>query len=267
MKRLTLLTIAVLLSEVLCAQPLYTQLDTLMGRNTRYYYSEWYDSCAIYYTDTASFELVANMPISWEGPNFNVLASEHRTQAPLLVLGLAALVSMDSLDQAIPTLHPGYAAEYLRLYQAGAVPASVLWEHQRFYPREMTLIDSVRWDTATPYILKVPKNDFARYSTADTDFTYCYVYEAYFPSPVQVDSLFYILGTHNGNCLEVIGEEYHLSHWPTRYCSIEERTADRCDMCRQIFRVFGGDGHDGWHLENFQRTRFSPFLPIVAAPE
>ena len=267
MKQLFSLAAATMLAACMAtAQPSHSTPDTLTERNARYHYSEWYDSCALYYSDSAMFLMEESLPIAMTAPNRDIIAAEHYTGSPLTVVGLAALVSIDIDPQYLPPIHPGRAAEYMMIYQAGGIPATVPWEEQRYYPRELTLIDSVRWDTATPYIFKLPKRHDLRFSTADTDFTYCYVYEAYFDTPVTVDSLFYILGTHRSNILN----RSQWEHWPTSYCNLNESTASYCDLCPQRLRVFMGYGEeftgDNWVLRNFQRVRYTPLLPIVAGP-
>lgn len=272
MKKLTMLAAAAVLATTLAAQPSYTDLDTLMGRNPRYHYSEWYDSCATYYSDTADFTFRGDRHMSWEETNPNVVASEHRAEGPLMVVGLAAFVSMDTA-LPFPSKSDNRAAEYMMIYQAGGVRATTPWALQRYYPRELTLLDSVRWDTATPYIFKMPRRDDLRFSNADTDFAYCYVYEAYFATPVTVDSMFYIAGTHRSNCIGVVFENGYVDrwlNWPTSYGSVEVQGVSYCDLCPQRLRIFGGFGleptADEWVLRNFQRNRFTAFLPIVARP-
>lgn len=64
----------------------------------------------------------------------------------------------------------------------------------------LTLIDSVQWDTATPYRIIFPRNAQAEYGAAGSDyFMYCLAYDAYFHEPVEVNGIYTVVGTTRNN--------------------------------------------------------------------
>lgn len=275
MKR-TLLLLFVLPLAVATAQPAYNNLDTVTGLPARYYVPGWYNSCHSFRADTASFIVGGHILCDHHGwsPN-NVVVREFSTDAPREILGMVALVN---INPGFPTYMAdttaGRATEYLMLLQGTdtitdayrntdsteIIPSSEL-------PRQMTILDSLRWDTVTPLILRLPKKYNA---VADTDFFHCYAYECRFPTPVTVDSVFYVLGTFRSNYIYATGG---LANYPTSYFDIWEQYDIHCNRCtgHDNSRVFWGyrfpDTPAGlWNYRNGDKAMFGIFFPIIEEP-
>ncbi len=201
---------------------------------------------------------------------------EHLTDSPLRIAGVAAMVHIIDSTPDIPSMSMPRAYESLMLFQGTDEP-DVPRSWLRDFPRKMTLLDSIRWDTASPYILKVPRNRAAENSLIDTDFTYCPVYEVYFDSAITVDSLFYIAGTGRSNISATIYNDdgtinVRCRYFPTEYMHVVDNEQYVCDKCRPRGRSFGGRyPHDPlappdsvWRRINYYTICVGPFLPILA---
>ena len=274
-----LLLLFVLPLAAATAQPSYSNLDTVTGLPAHYYVPAWYNICPSFRADTASFIVGGHILCDHHGwsPN-NVVVREFSTDAPREILGMVALVNINPgfpTPMADPTA--GRAPEYLMLLQgtdtiAGAyysgdttqpIPSSRL-------PRHMTILDSLRWDTVTPLILRLPKKHNA---VADADFFHCYAYECRFPAPVTVDSVFYVLGTYRSN---YVYENYRMPNYPTAYYYIDEQYDIQCNRCdgsdnSRVFAVshFPDTPDALWSLglRNEDLAMFGLFFPIIDEPE
>lgn len=254
------LLIALLLCAVWPAAQSQTY-DTVYCRDPECYYHEWYDECPQFYQDSHRFCLTQH-------PFF--LYSDAKRYAipiyaphPVRVRGIAALVAIDTTVEMesctngayLNSIGNGYIPEYFELYRYQGV----------IHPYEeidiLELIDSVRWDTATPVIVKLPRsNDTAQYG-----FQYCYLYKAYFDSTFTMDSLFYIGGTSFGN--------EHLSYWsstlknrPVLYSEMEHfsRIPNYSHYCGTSRRALFKEEMDTyWRRSSPQWGHFGPFFPIL----
>lgn len=228
--------------------------DTIPGRYYKYYYTQWYDTCAdfddtIHPTFYHKFSL--DSPIQSWGPLF---AKWNYTPQPMGVLGLTAMVDIyaDHRYFRDTVKEP----EYLFLYQLGA-------------NNSMIKLDSVRWDTIKPHIMKLPLSGvYERYA-------YCYAYDVYFKSPVTVDSSFYVAGTVNSNYFGPTETDPNpaFSNIPTFYRSVEEWTegwgydpndppvGDDCHALYQGKITTGSDTDGPWYP---YVDVFGYYLPIVS---
>ncbi len=139
--------------------------DTIDSRYDSCYYTRWYDTCRSYlngqqaklrgfeFVDLAAIPLYTDSPIQVKG-------------------GVAMVVRPEDFQRYFYNSYPslGYPRlpEYVKLFQCDAGT------------RTMITLDSARWDTLTPKIMKMPL------STYGDTFAYCYAYEAYFDKPVTV---------------------------------------------------------------------------------
>ena len=180
-----LLSLIVLLSIV---QSVSAQAnDTIYGRSPNYYYMDWYDECEKFYqpyTDSYS-DRVCLIGIG----NYTQLCYVGRYQHPrrrLLIKGFSAMLSMDYMSmcaQAVPhAMGETRLPEYMYLYQHDTVQDSLI------------LLDSIRWDTAAPKIMKLPKNN-----DTSAGFLYCEAYEVMFKEPHVVSGSFFIAGSDYSN--------------------------------------------------------------------
>lgn len=260
-------TLLVALLSLACSLSSFCQAtDTIVGRCPDYYYNGWYDECPRYHTDTNNFALDGySQPVSGDGANNRIVYMEQYSPGPITVRGVAVMVAMaPELDPVaghyMPPADSLRLPELIYIYQGGpAIPGLSPY----YFPRQMTLLDSVRWDTAAPKIMIVPKNAGAVASADTSQMLRCYVYEALFDTAVTVQDTFYFAGTFRSNTLN---DSNHLSHFPTDYVVVRDMYTDPCDKCPVAGRLFFGLA--SWpteYLEVFNWNWFlsGPFLPIL----
>ncbi len=226
MKKFLLIMLAAMGTLPLSAQT----PDTIDSRYDSCYYTRWYDTCRSYLNGQQAklrgFEFV------------DLAAIPHYTDSPIQVKGGVAMVVRPVdferiLFKPYSTLGYPRLPEYIILYQYDEGTDS------------MIVLDSVRWDTLAPKIMKIPLS-----INMDT-FAYCYAYEAYFDKPVTVDSTFYIAITYNSNDF-VSGEILIYTHIPTFYISIamlpwnsclgyDPMSPDGSGVWESASEVFGND--------------------------
>ena len=162
------------------------QMDTVSGpdgRVSEWYFSYWYDTCIHYWEDTDNpyvrlYHGVGDIYFAYE-------AKPEYVPRHSALKGVAVWVA-----QYPP--NPGYAyadsiskaPEYIYVVQKGE--DTMIW------------LERARWDTATPRVLKTPGN----YDSARHGFNYCLLYTAYFDKPIEVDSVYYLVGSHFSNVVE-----------------------------------------------------------------
>ncbi|MBQ8704251.1 MAG: hypothetical protein IJ524_07750 [Bacteroidales bacterium] len=280
MRKILSLLLLVLPLSAAFAQPAYSNHDTVTGTPSHYYVPFWYTNCPSFRADSVNFfdSELTNVNYLFWGDSLrlnHVTLREFNTNTPMEIFGIVALVDITPhfpSPMANPTA--GRAPEYLKLLQGTdsitdgyfdsdstqPIPPSML-------PLHMTMLDSLRWDTVTPHILRLPKKHNA---VDDTDFFYCYAYECWFPQPVTVDSVFYVLGTYRSNCVPLSGR---LSNYPTSYFYIGEDFDINCDKCiqRDYSRVFScpffpNEHASFWHWDNLNKSIFGLFYPIIGFP-
>ncbi|MBQ8704254.1 MAG: hypothetical protein IJ524_07765 [Bacteroidales bacterium] len=278
MRKILSLLLLVLPLSAAFAQPTYSNLDTVSEIPSHYYVPSWYTRCHSFRADTAGFYDTGVSCHDHNGLLQNIItAREFRTDTLRPVYGMVALVEIDPLahHQTIPVQNSsaGRAPEYLKLLQ-GTDPIvyypggdTIQTPLEDVFPRQMTVLDSLRWDTVTPRILRLPKNIFA---VDDTDFFYCYAYECWFPQPVNVDSVFYVLGTYRSNLTTLEG----YLHYPTSYFYIREKSDIQCNRCTEEIasKVFTTDNFPNqfpfqWHQDDMSGAFFGLFYPFFELPE
>ena len=178
-KTIILIAMAVLLPTVLRAQ-----LDTVQWGSNRYHYSVWYDTLPAFFNTWSQYEYPSLRLFPW-GASFPhyVPGMPQHVDRPTQVYGVAVTEPDNYADVYFHTdmvRNPWYIEEYVYLFQKVG--------------DTMVLLDSARWDTITPKVMKLALN-------ADTQrfgFRNVKVYEAMFKEPVTVDSVFYTVTTNHG---------------------------------------------------------------------
>ena len=258
MKKTLLALIAAMTLIPSCRAQLYDfdTLDTIYGRQRNYYYSSWYDECEGYGSDSAlwwfsSIHLDdAELNMGWKFAKLDY--TPHR----MAIKGLMAMIAISFSDVGVSDLviNPVRLPEYMYLYQ---YDPSITRD-------SMLLLDSVRWDTAKPkvYLLPLGHSD-------DSNFR-CFAYEAYFKSPVYVDSFFYEGGSFNSN----VGGYYENVifcnlYLPTLYTTVYSHGIaghyDIIEPCMSypawMKQSVGWNGFAG--ADQFRTSTFGLILPIV----
>ena len=214
--------------------------DTLYNRVEECYYNYWYDTCECFLKGQRFRRL--NVVTTGNVPD-DIGVHPAFTPDSMEVKGVMLFVNMDispstyHLDQKLP--------EYAMLYQYDNNLDTLLF------------LDSARWDTLTPKIMKWPLG----VDTALMGFYYCYAYAAYFDHPIMVDSTFFVGGTQNSNVWN--GQFWYK---PTEYMIMYTRPPCGCK------------GVNGWHWSSIEGRwkndsiwntyipmdgDFGGFLPIV----
>ena len=178
--------------------------DTIYGRSPNYYYMDWYDECEEFFqppdlTRRSDWSCLHRFPGGDDLPFFS--GRLQHTDHPLLVKGLSAMVSIDLIAECDHPQWPGG-------------DSVVLPEYMYLFLKEegndtLILLDSVRWDTVTPKIMMLPKNNDTSYG-----YLYCYAYEAMFKDHFVVDGDFFIAGSYYSNVTGYEGPGGWHSHPP-----------------------------------------------------
>lgn len=270
------LAVAALLPTAIQAQPgRYHDLDTVTGRNSHYWYTEWYDECEAFLSDTADYfdYFTITGGIGDEPVNTRTVVSEHYVPTRMAVKGLVAMVATDRhtsvlAGNTLPSLDSARAPEYMRLCQGAGVNFP-----EYYHPHHMQVLDSVRWDTVTPIVWKLPKSVAS--GDDSTRYLYCYAYEAFFREPVIVDSLFYIAGScYSDRKRWELGRQVVYYNYPVYYVSVtstdNQTVLDFCEQCKSMVGLYYiaffpfKDHDDEWYRMNSNVDMMSgPFLPIV----
>lgn len=265
MKRNTLITVLLALSAMQAwAQPQYSDLDTVTGKKRGLYTREWYTDCSQYRDSSGRLAEMGYL----NNTGRLLMAVEHVVEGRMEVRGLAAMVAIDvDFDTTyISGMLPlDRLPETLYLVQGmDAVPGTGL-----LFPRVMRVVDSLRWDTVTPSVMRLPRRPDA---VADTDYMECYLYEAYFDNPRMVDSVFYVIGTARSSVMKAVQlpegsspiSVMRYTHYPTEYQYVTDTEEDACSNCWSGLRsrIFGTSlGIDAtpemWNPFNFYVDRFN----------
>ena len=154
--RLTLLVALLLGSLAATAQPIYTGLDTIVGRHEKYYLPEWYDTCPSYFGGTNHYHSIfsgtqyvqsnwSDLPWPFQYNNVRIGNRYYATNR-MAVKGIVGMTYIDAkqlysedLLRCFPPNLTQKLPEYFYLMQQVAV-APVPW---RAYVMEV--LDSVRW--------------------------------------------------------------------------------------------------------------------------
>ena len=233
--------------------------DTIYLRDRNYYYDSWYDSC-VYFNMT--FDSTVDIHFILD----NVLWDRYygrlfHTDYPMNVYGLSCMVQVPSYRWPFDDTGCGNlnytpntrVPEFLHLCLFDTVQNALI------------TIDSVRWDTATYKVLKLPRHS----DTSRFGFCYCHVYEGIFTKPVEVNGDFWVVGTSWG------GREYDPANGiyynaPSLYervrITVWEAPYDTISIfCSNSQLAFRGDSLNNMSGAHYlgSENRYSPFNPII----
>lgn len=226
--------------------------DTIYCRSDELYYSEWYDTALPFWDSGGPCCL---RPFNPEGntPTLYKAVSDY-TEHPLRVRGLGVMhtinYNMWCMDHNnVRCSSPTRVPEYVRLYQGAGGDSIIRLAH-------------LRWDTAKPQVLKLPKKQ----DTSLHGFEYAYLYRVYFDTPVIVDSVFYIAGSNYNNIYIRQGIPEHI---PTYNVMIGRAGtfADPYVSCQRyhnkLFTIWDEEKDEiGSRSTNY--WYYGPFFPIVS---
>lgn len=190
---------------VICSLSSSAQVyDTVTGRHPLYHYTAWYDTCRLFLDSGYGSDNCLGMFYAYVHPNY--FMRKDYTPDTLMVRGLSCMVASTLRDRC-----------YLRDWLLSRDHGPRLPEHLYLCKWDektdtLQIIDSVRWDTVTPYVCKLPKH----IDTATYGFEYCYGYNAYFDHPIPVTDSFYIVGSDVSN----MREDAFFHNYPTFYVSM-----------------------------------------------
>lgn len=224
--------------------------ETIDARYDSCFYNRWYDTCQCFLSGQAA-ELGC-IYYSNDIPD-GIIAIPYTTDTPIQIKGGVAMVLMPK-DYGTTLPFPVHSLGFPR------VPEYVKLYHYDANTEQMVAVDSARWDTITPKTMRIPLK-----ATMDS-FAYCYAYEAYFDSPVTVDSTFYLAGTFNNN-VTYRGLEYY--HDPTYYARVMIIPCNGCFSCipKQGDPDFGWRDVNwnpwAWNMSQCGGVFFGEVLPLV----
>ena len=227
--------------------------DTIYNRSDELYYSEWYDT-ALYFWDSAGPCCLKTYNATGNLATLYIAFSDY-TDHPLRVRGLAVMHTIDYIwncgnSSGVTCSSPTRVPEYLRLYQSAG--------------DSLVRLVHVRWDTATPQVLKLPrKQDTSLYG-----FEYVYLYRVYFDMPIVVDSVFYIAGSVLNNINPVSTIPIHI---PTYYMCIGRAWRGYLDPYvsapryhDKIIYFHDEEKDDDIYRTHIYNYYYGPFFPIVS---
>ena len=204
-KNIFIIIVATALSLTMQAQTPTTH-DTVYNRDNHYHWSEWYDTLEAFNNGMTYYNATTGYGSIYSYENRCYISNYHWTDRPIPIKGLACglLQPIDMIREhaswvdtpglVLPPVLPEYLIlgqpTEIRIYPPALPPDYVVDSSDHgdwIYP-----IDSVRWDTANYRVMMLPNNiDPSRGASP------VYVYEAYFKSPIWVDTDFYTIATHN----------------------------------------------------------------------
>lgn len=179
------------------------QTDTIPWKYDKYHYSVWYDTLPEFYTYWACYPDIPALRLTeWVGDCLgHVTPYPQHVDRPTLVQGIAILQPMSFYYWSI-IQNQQYTEEYMYMFQKVGDTVEML--------------DSVRWDTITPKVMKI-------YLNADTQkygIQLVKVYEAMFDEPIMVDSVFYTVSSNNGGTAHCGSMYYEYVYYPVEPLSI-----------------------------------------------
>ena len=250
MKKIVLaLLICTAINNILCQ----TVSDTIYCRSDKLYYSEWYDTTRMFY-DT----IPSHGPCCLQSENFPIssipyVAVSDYTPRPLEVRGLAAMV----LPRTFYYIDCGRLGNSGNVYMwdtASMVNPEYLYLYQQIGD-SLVMLESVRWDTATPQVLVLPKH----HDTAAYGFEYCSLYTALFKEPITVDSIFWIGGSYNNNTLDI---NYVYQHRPIFYASFGRQGFNSVRPKYHSENQSIGDENGPWYNPHFN-PYYGPYFAVA----
>lgn len=216
------------------------------SRMPGYHYSWWYDTLPAYF-DTDRTVGGIYMLRHLGSCNYH-LKSEY-VEHPAAITGVGVWVVDETID-------PEYAPSGVWKDTNRPMPE---YAHVFRYDSQQQMairLGSIRWDTAAPKILKIPKGE----DTNRWGFLYCYLYEARTSNPIFVDSTFYMGGSFNNNVLDpsFIG---NYEYKPISYASICWAFPGQSNVAPQI-RFYWDTIRNvawGWH----DSDRYGYCVPMI----
>lgn len=254
------LIIAILLAGVgtLSAQTVVT------GRQQNHYYSHWYDTCYYYFTNTALTRypchgcfVALSMTEGIASGNIRMkVAAPDYTDRPLTVKGIAVMLNLEPHSELFSVID-AFDEEYVSIgYYDSA-------------KNDMVTLATARWDTiANPKLWKLQMiADTTLYIdqvTQPIGYRTCYLYEAYFNQPVTVDSVFYMIGTKNGNRDSTTTQSAYRKVM-YQMVSTGRRYADTGNTCvPESYPKYYYNIWNHWHECQWGGIfGYGPFIPIV----
>lgn len=231
-----------------CVAQIYDDLDTIISRSPNYYYSEWYDECPRFNTENADFYSVVYSCGSGK------VIRENYTSKPIQMKGV--VVFTDKVLNIYHSRNPFRAPEYAYAYQ---------YDYSR--PDSLLLIDSARWDTVMPKLIRFPS--MADSLTNIDSLHYpryfeCYAYEAYFDKPITVDSTFFVGSSCNSNSItDEFGVDVYMKTDFFCICPVNSGTTGCCYL--KYRKKYLSNDFILWDYMPFEPMDnfFGMFLPIV----
>jgi hypothetical protein len=196
----------------------YSQTDTIYNRHKHYHYTNWYDSCY------NAGHLVNRYADASATPSTIINAAYHYTEDSLEIIGIAVGVLSTEFEDTT------------------RVPEYVMLIEGRGNNRQYEMVDTARWDTATPKIMglnvKYVEQAGVRYDTNalgeiigfdylyDTieEIRYVKICEAYFKSPITVYDSFYTGATNFNNIQTGYGYPSNLPPYPDGHGFVHQAT-------------------------------------------
>lgn len=175
--------------------------DTIYLRPPHAHLPTWYDSCPVFYDSNMRF-CTSIMNANIGSNQFHHVITTNDAGGDILVNGLGCLVSIDWWS--------GCGARHLLTTDTVPSNGEYLYLYELIGDTSFHELKKVRWDTATPQVIKLPRN----YDTATYGFDYCYYYEAMFDTFVPIQSIYAIGGswTH-----DMLATNITTGCWPTFY--------------------------------------------------
>ena len=173
------------------------QTDTVQWGYDKYHYSVWYDTLPEFFNTLPGTKTPALNIYPWYCNSIgHVTAYPQHVDRPTLVQGVAVTERLNYNSDLSIIQHHQYTEEYVYLFQKVG--------------DTVELLDSVRWDTLTPKVMKIALNA----DTGDYGFRLIKVYEAMFNEPIMVDSVFYTLSSNNGGNAYCGSMHYEFVYYP-----------------------------------------------------
>ena len=260
MKRIILIAILLIATQQYAvAQLNTTPHDTVYGLKERIYSVHWYDTCQEFLNDTIPTKQTYFYRLGIAGSE-NLHLTKHYTPHRIAVKGLACMVMrpeemeiMRRRGAMTGSLSDRNLPQYLQLYKQVDTGLVLLGTTERY-------------DTIAPTLMEIPL-----IASGDTT-TFCHLYEAYFKSPVYVDSEFFVSSTSYGNGPVFVPEYGDLVHLYRQiwHVSIQNdgnlqviRGGFECNYPWSVFYYYTGRTPHALEEYNYRRKDWGPFFPIV----
>ena len=250
-----------------------TAQTVVYGRQPNHHYRDWFDTCYNYYAGT---------PLDWH-PTVPVLrmwntvsngyirmkeAFPGYADQPLTIKGIAVMQN-DNRD-----FGSGMPESVLDLLDTEYVSIGYYDSSKNSF----NILATARWDTAQYKIWRLKMiADTTRYpdqATQPIGYATCHLYEALFDHPVTVDSLYYIIGTANGNRDSMQSGSQTLSaRRRVKYQRVSTGTSPTsaasgsCVVNDYPNVHYAWTAFNGWYDISTSPFGYGPFIPIIEPPQ